>query len=303
MSSNPAAASGGPADGNASEPNHTLRFGILWVVGTLIALPLAIWVIGPLIGPGSGSEQALGQSTDDTVLAALATPVLTLVVFYLIYASIFFRQERGGVLEGPAVRGHARVQTVWIVVTSLMVLAVAVFGTVRLEAGAGAGAGSGPNPLTGPKGPKLPIQVIAQQWMFTYRYPTYGGVETRELYLPDNENVELHVTSLDVIHSFWAYRLGVKADANPGVNNIAFVKATKTGNFDVRCAELCGLWHGAMTSPGVVMSPSAFSAWATTTEASLAPVTALLPKYAPVYSPDDKGAGGTYYGPQYPTQP
>ena len=41
-------------------PNRTtrVRFAMLWVVVTLIALPLVIWVIGPLLGPGNGSEQA-----------------------------------------------------------------------------------------------------------------------------------------------------------------------------------------------------------------------------------------------------
>ncbi len=66
--------------------------------------------------------------------------------------------------------------------------------------------------------------------------------------------VELHVTSLDVIHSFWAYQLGVKADANPGVDNIAFVKPTKDQTFEVRCAELCGIWHGYMFDHGHVVS-------------------------------------------------
>ena len=173
----------------------------------------------------------------------------------------FFRQPKGGALEGPAVRGDARLQTTWIVVTSVLVLALAVYGTVRLEAGDGAGSGSGPNPLTVPKGPKLPVQVIAQQWMFTYRYPTYGGVETPHLVLPVNQMVELHVTSLDVIHSFWAYQLGVKADANPGVDNVAFVKPTKLETFDVRCAELCGIWHGYMFDAGKVVTPSAFDTW------------------------------------------
>ena len=42
-----------------------------------------------------------------------------------------------------------------------------------------------------------------------------------------NQMVEFHVTSLDVIHSFWAYQLGVKADANPDVDNIVFVKPTR----------------------------------------------------------------------------
>ena len=67
--------------------------------------------------------------------------------------------------------------------------------------------------------------------------------------------VEFHVTSLDVIHSFWAYKLGVKADANPGVDNIAFVKPTKLESFNVRCAELCGIWHGYMSNAGRVVTP------------------------------------------------
>jgi cytochrome c oxidase subunit 2 len=270
----------------APEPNHTVRFAIVWLVGTLIALPLVIWVIGPLLGPGNGSEQSTGQGTDYTVLAALATPVLTLVVLYLAYASIFFRQPKGGMLEGPAVRGHARVQTTWIVVTSLMVLAVAVFGTVRLESDNGAGSGSGPSPLTVPKGPKLPVQVIAQQWLFTYRYPTYGGVETTELVLPDNQMVEFHVTSLDVIHDFWAYKLGVKADANPGVDNIAFVKPTKLESFTVRCAELCGVWHGYMSNAGRVVTPAAFTTWIHEEQKRLAPATKVLPKYSTTYIPE-----------------
>jgi cytochrome c oxidase subunit 2 len=269
-----------------NEPNHTARFATLWVVVTVIALPLVIWVIGPLIGPGSGSDQSSAVGTDFTVLAATATPVLTLVLLFLAYSVIFFRQPKGGVLEGPAVRGNARVQGVWIVVTSLMVLGVAVYGTVRLEAGNGAGSGSGPNPLTVPKGPKLPVQVIAQQWLFTYRYPTYGGVETTELVLPANEEVEFHVTSLDVIHDFWAYKLGVKADANPGVDNIAFVKPTKLEDFTVRCAELCGLWHGFMSNAGRVVTPTAFETWMHGEQKRLAPATKVLPKYSTTYLPE-----------------
>ena len=76
--------------------------------------------------------------------------------------------------------------------------------------------------------------------------------------LPVNEPVQFNVTSLDVIHSFWAYQLGVKADANPGVNNIAFTTAKQLGVVTVRCAELCGLWHGAMFNYGHVVSVSAF---------------------------------------------
>ena len=90
----------------APEPNHAVRFTVIWVVATVIALPLVIFVIGPLLGPGNGSVQSTGQGTDNTVLAAIATPVLLLVMLYLLYAVIFFRQPKGAALEGPAVRGR-----------------------------------------------------------------------------------------------------------------------------------------------------------------------------------------------------
>ena len=97
----------------------------------------------------------------------------------------------------------------------------------------------------------LPIQVIGQQWKFTYRYPTFGGFETNQLVVPDNTTIQFNVTSLDVIHSFWAYQLGVKADANPDYNNVAYTTTQQLGSFIVRCAELCGIWHGAMYNYGV----------------------------------------------------
>src|SRR5208282_3486385 len=133
---------------------------------------------------------------------------------------------------------------------------------------------------------------IAQQWMFTYRYPTYGGVETYELVLPANKWVELNVTSLDVIHSFWAFKLGVKADANPGVTNVAFVKPNRLMNFKVRCAELCGIWHGSMVGDGRVVSASAFHSWIRRQQILLGPATKTRPPYAKTYLPEPTRRGG-----------
>ena len=73
--------------------------------------------------------------------------------------------------------------------------------------------------------------MIGQQWQFTYRYPRYGGVETTQLVLPANQLIELHVTSLDAVHSFWAYELGVKADANPSVDNVVYVNTRDPRSF------------------------------------------------------------------------
>jgi cytochrome c oxidase subunit II len=275
-----------------NEPNHARRFGAIWLIATVIATPLVILLLGPILPPGKATEQASGQVTDNTVLIGMATPVLLLVVLYLIYAAIYFRQPRGAALEGPAIRGDVRVQTTWIIVTSLLVLSLAVYGTVRLLADNGAGSGSGPNPLTVPSGPKLPVQVIGQQWAFTYRYPTYGGVEVPHLVLPEGRTIELHVTSLDVIHSFWSRQLAVKADANPQVDNVAFVKPTHLGTFEVRCAELCGIWHGEMFDHGRVVTQSGFNTWIQQAQITYAPATKTLAPYSKTYLPKPTRRGG-----------
>ncbi len=162
--------------------------------------------------------------------------------------------------------------------------------------------------------------MIGQQWAFTYRFPQFGGMESSQLVLPANTTVEFHVTSLDVIHSFWAYQLGVKADANPGVDNIAFTTTrNQLGSFTVRCNELCGLWHGAMYNYGHIVPAAAFQAWARGLQATQASngILATLPPYATTYDPTVipqlgaaivkidgiTGANGSYYPPQDPVQP
>jgi cytochrome c oxidase subunit 2 len=274
-----------------AEPNHWRRFATLWIVASVIATPLVVILIGPIMPPGSGTVEAQGHRTDHTVLLGAATPVLLLVVLYLIYAIVAFRQPKGGALEGPAIRGNARVQTTWLIVTSILVLVLAGYGTIRLEQD-GAGSGGGPSPLVVPKGKKLQVQVIGQQWEFTYRWPEYGGVETPHLELPVGQEVEMHVTSLDVIHSFWAFQLGVKADANPGVDNVAFVKPTKEQTFEVRCSELCGIWHGAMFDHGHVVSQAAFATWIAEQQTKYAAATKVLPPYRKTYLPEPLRRGG-----------
>jgi cytochrome c oxidase subunit 2 len=87
-------------------------------------------------------------------------------------------------------------------------------------------------------------------------------MESNQLVLPANRVIALHVTSLDVVHSFWAVELAVKADANPGVDNVAYVETKGPRIFHVRCAELCGLWHGYMFNNGRVVSQAQFNSWA-----------------------------------------
>jgi cytochrome c oxidase subunit 2 len=276
------------AAGASSDARHGLRIFLIWLPLAIIA-DLLIWFAWyPHLPPGRMSDQAQGQQFDIAVMAMLAAPVLLFVWVYFAYALIVWRRRPGDDEDGPPIHGNTRVQATWITATAVIVLGLFVFGTVQLIVPAGAGAGEGPSPTWTPNtNNTLQVQVIGQQWAFTYRFPQFGGMESTQLLLPKGEQVRFNVTSLDVIHSFWAYQLGVKADANPGVNNVAFAKPQQLGSFTVRCNELCGIWHGAMFNYGHVVTPAAFQVWARGLQAREARIGLLrdLPPYALTYDP------------------
>jgi cytochrome c oxidase subunit II len=277
----------------ADQTPHFRRLALLWAVATAILTPIVIWVLGPGLPPGTGTVQAAGQVTDNIVLLALSVPVAMAVLITLAYEIWAFRERdlNGPVLDGPAITGNSSIQMWWLIITTSLVLFLAGFGSVRLLED-GAGGGQGPSPLAVPAGKPLQVQVIAQQWEFTYRWPGYGAIETPNLVLPAHTLIEFHVTSLDVIHSFWPNALGVKADANPGVDNIAYVQTKAPMNFEVHCAELCGVWHGYMFSSGKVVSKAAFKSWIAGAQKQYGPAAKSLPPYSLTYFPEPTGRGG-----------
>ena len=292
----PAAAS--QSDSSAPEVSHWWRLIAIWVVLSAVLDPLFYIFAGPHIPPGRMTDTAGGAQFDFNVLLVIALPVLLGVWIFLFYAIVMWRASRGGPepVGGDAARGHVGIQVGWILTTTVLVMFLFGFGTYELVQPGGAGGAQGPSPIWTPASHTvLPVQVIAQQWKFTYRYPTYGGFETTQLVLPDHTSIAFHVTSLDVIHSFWAYQLGVKADANPAQDNVAFTTTDQLGSFTVRCSELCGIWHGAMYNSGEVVSPTAFQAWATSTQQRLAANTKLLAPFSYTYIPDANGADGGLY--------
>jgi cytochrome c oxidase subunit 2 len=117
-------------------------------------------------------------------------------------------------------------------------------------------------------------------------------VETAQLYLPAYRLIEFRVTSLDVVHSFWAYQLAVKADANPNVDNVAYVKTRGPLRIDIHCAELCGVWHGYMFDTGHVVSGPQFAGWVAQQQQRFAPIAKSLPAYSLTYNPAPTRRGG-----------
>ncbi|MCW8091519.1 cytochrome c oxidase subunit II [Alteromonas sp. ASW11-130] len=107
------------------------------------------------------------------------------------------------------------------------------------------------------------VNVHARQWFWEVSYPNQGIQLTDEIFIPAGVPVDIHVTSEDVIHSFWVPRLSGKIDAIPGRTNILRLQGDKPGSYGGQCAEYCGLAHTKMKFEVNVMPENEYENWVT----------------------------------------
>ena len=112
-----------------------------------------------------------------------------------------------------------------------------------------------------PDTPTVSIEVIGHRWWWEVRYPEDDFVTANQLHIPTGQSVEIHLTSADVIHSFWVPQLTGKMDLVPGEINTIWIQADDTGVFRGICAEFCGMQHANMHFLVVAETPEAFEAW------------------------------------------
>jgi cytochrome c oxidase subunit 2 len=117
-----------------------------------------------------------------------------------------------------------------------------------------------------PGHPKITLQVTGHQWWWEVRY-SYAGAPQRtfetanEIHIPVGVPVEVHLTSADVIHSFWVPQLAGKTDTIPGQMNHAWLEADKPGVYRGQCTEFCGLQHAHMALYVVAQPQKTFDSW------------------------------------------
>jgi cytochrome c oxidase subunit 2 len=85
--------------------------------------------------------------------------------------------------------------------------------------------------------------------------------------LPVNREVDLTLRSQDVIHSLFIPSMRFKQDAVPGLMIHMHFTPTQTGDYEIACAELCGLGHYKMHGMLKVVSQEEFDKWLAAKEA------------------------------------
>jgi cytochrome c oxidase subunit 2 len=145
------------------------------------------------------------------------------------------------------------------------------------------------------------VRVVAQQFQWNCHYPgpdgKFGPIDVKlmddqtnpiglnredpagkddvwtinQLHLPVNKPVLIYLSSKDVIHSFSLPEMRVKQDIIPGMQIPISWTPTVTGDYEIACAQLCGLGHYRMRGYMTIHTPEAFQQWLDEKQAELNP--------------------------------
>jgi len=238
---------------------------IITVVVGFSLLPLCWLMVAAMNQSGGPASSIMADIQQTIVVFTLVSIPITAFVFAVLLYSLFGWKGKSGDAppnnDNPAIRTNAVAVITWTAASSILAAFLVVWGLIELADITADSYGS--TSATGqPKTEDaLVVNVTGQQWVWTFEYPQYDKVTSDILYLPKDRAVLFNVTSVDVIHNFWAVELGVKIDANPGAITQTGVTPNKEGTFNVRCAELCGLHHAYMETKIDVMPAETFESF------------------------------------------
>jgi cytochrome c oxidase subunit 2 len=205
----------------------------------------------------AASSQANKIDTLLNVMIVLSSFVFAIVLVMLGYCIWKYRAKPGDESDGEPIHGNTKLEIAWTVIPTVIVLFGAVYSAVVLA-------------KIEKKSPDaLSVDVVGQQFKWTFEYPQSNGqtVVSDSLHVPVGRELDLHLTALDVIHSFWVPEWRIKRDLVPSgpsgnhIDNNVVVTPDRIGTYNVVCTELCGFGHATMRALAIVQSPSDFKSW------------------------------------------
>jgi cytochrome c oxidase subunit 2 len=180
---------------------------------------------------------------------AICIAVFALVAAVIVYSVLTFRAGPDDDSDGVPHHGNTGLEIVWTAIPVLLVTAISIVSGIVLVQNGRAGSNA------------LRVDVTAQQFVWSFKYPDQGNIVSPTLNLPVDRSVELHLTSVDVIHSFWVPNFGQKQDALPGAETKLVITPNHIGTYPLICTELCGLGHALMRSEAVITSQADWQKW------------------------------------------
>ncbi|MDA8104334.1 MAG: cytochrome c oxidase subunit II [Nitrospiraceae bacterium] len=198
-----------------------------------------------------GPSNVAGKIETSFLIITAACVVLLVAVTITMLVFIYkYNRRRNPVPED--IEENLPLEVAWTVLPTLLVLGMFYFGWVDFDY------------IRNPPKDAMPIDVIARQWSWTFKYQ--DGRQTDTLRVPVGRPVKLVMTSEDVIHSLFIPAYRIKEDCVPGLKTHLWFNADQTGTFDIFCTEYCGLEHSHMRAKLIAMPATDFAAWYKTKE-------------------------------------
>jgi cytochrome c oxidase subunit 2 len=180
-------------------------------------------------------------------LLAISLLVLALVLGLMLVFVVRYRAA-SGIDRGKLGKKTWRIEVAWTAATLAAFFGLFIWGAnlfVRISR---------------PRSDALTINVIGKQWMWKVEYPG-GQREINALHIPLGRNVQLLLTSEDVIHDFGLPEFRLKRDVLPGRYEALWLRADTPGVYHLFCDQFCGTDHASMIGSVTVMPGPDYQDW------------------------------------------
>jgi len=183
------------------------------------------------------------------IFLTVVSAVMTLLIFAAVAVFAMKYRRRHG-REATQIEGSLLLEIGWSIVPfGVMVVMFAVGAVLYFD-------------MRTPPADADQVYVVAKQWMWKLQHME-GPREINQLHVPVGRDIELIMTSQDVIHSFYVPAFRVKQDVLPGRYTTLWFRATRPGTYHLFCAQYCGTMHSGMIGEVFVMEPQDYRAWMT----------------------------------------
>jgi cytochrome c oxidase subunit 2 len=196
----------------------------------------------------SGQQAANFVSSFNTSFYFILIVALIFIVGLTALMLLFvFRYNSKKNKKAEQIDGSTRLEVIWTVIPIILAMIMFWVGW------------RGYLPMSKPPKDALNVVSTARMWSFSFRYE--NGRESPDLVIPVGVPVKVKLISLDVLHSFFIPEFRIKSDMVPGREKVMWFLPEREGEYNLFCAEYCGLRHSYMNSKVQVLSKEKFDAW------------------------------------------
>jgi cytochrome c oxidase subunit 2 len=197
--------------------------------------------------PAQGSTHAASVDALYLFFIAVTAFFSVLVASLVVIFAIRFRRRAPDEVGAP-IHGSLILELTWTFIPLVIAMVMFVWGASLYFQ------------ITTPPSNAMEIYVVGKRWMWKAQHVS-GQREINELHVPVGQPVKLIIGSEDVLHAYWVPAFRMKMDAVPGRTTTMWFEASKAGEYQLFCAEYCGMSHSRMIGTVTAMEPGAFQTW------------------------------------------